>query len=931
MVTAEELEARREEIAASVDLTALLGRLSQRAVPVLERMPEIPAKALLSVDGGVCPKDGTALTFDPWSPRAHHCPSCGGIATGERHHRHWAKFQHLWLAERAAHLATLAALGENPAAASRARALLSEYGERYLDFPNRDNVLGPSRLFFSTYLESVWLLNYLAAAELLRLAGALDDETARRIAGVAEEAANLIADFNEGLSNRQTWHSAALAAIAAWFEDEDLASRAIEGPTGLLAHLMHGFGRDGLWYEGENYHLFALRGLLLGLGWARQAGLDVAADAEFMKRLHAALLAPALTALPDHTFPARKDSRYGVSLAQPMYLELWEVGLARLRAAGTAHQTEVADRASLEDWLALLYSSAAAPSQTFESYLHESREPDPVARSRAELSWWSLLEMAPVLKGNPERWSPHSVLFESQGLAILRGGSRYVSLECGAYGGGHGHPDRLHLTLHADGVHWLRDYGTGSYVSPDLFWYRATLAHNAPRLDGVSQPPGDASCEMFDVHGEWSWVRGRYGDVSRTVVAGPEYVLDLVELAGRDEHRLELPWHFSGGVQVCTPGRWARVELADEFVTDAERFLPETVGPTLLQATSISPSSGREHGSAGLTAHFATSGELLRASGPGVPDATERRTFYLMRAQGSSVRLLTVLLPSPSASSDDQTSVRAIRASGDVIEIDTASGLTRHRLHANGCDIDRGAVKVRLAGRRQTEGERVPLLNLNEAARATGAALWVDDCPALDGTLDGFDLSEPLLLVWDDQYRRSEEPYPGPEEFSAAAYVNWNEEALYVAVEVTKPELLFRDAAAPPLLLDNETDEIHSDGLQLYLKQEGGEALGFVIVPENEHGGLRVRGVGGTAADPAFIRGRWERTDTGYRVTCAIAPRDWSLPHRLGHIEFDLLVNEMRPERQRRAGQLVWSGGNGWVWLRGDRQDPARFGVLELR
>jgi len=26
----------------------------------------------------------------------------------------------------------------------------------------------------------------------------------------------------------------------------------------------------------------------------------------------------------------------------------------------------------------------------------------------------------------------------------------------------------------------------------------------------------------------------------------------------------------------------------------------------------------------------------------------------------------------------------------------------------------------------------------------------------------------------------------------------------------------------------------------------------------------------------------------------------------------------------------VWSGGGGWVWLRGDRQDPGRFGVVEL-
>ena len=35
-------------------------------------------------------------------------------------------------------------------------------------------------------------------------------------------------------------------------------------------------------------------------------------------------------------------------------------------------------------------------------------------------------------------------------------------------------------------------------------------------------------------------------------------------------------------------------------------------------------------------------------------------------------------------------------------------------------------------------------------------------------------------------------------------------------------------------------------------------------------------------------------------------------------------------DRLRRAGQLVWSGGGGWVYLRGDRQERARFGVLEM-
>src|SRR4029077_13080310 len=110
----------------------------------------------------------------------------------------------------------------------------------------------------------------------------------------------------------------------------------------------------GMWYEGENYHLFALRGLLTGVAWARLAGVDIFAEPKLSARVRAALLAPALTALPDFTFPARKDSRFGVSLAQPAYLELWEIGLARL---GSGEQG--AGSRDLESWLAVLYQASA--------------------------------------------------------------------------------------------------------------------------------------------------------------------------------------------------------------------------------------------------------------------------------------------------------------------------------------------------------------------------------------------------------------------------------------------------------------------------------------------------------------------------------------------------------------------------------------------
>ena len=914
MLTGEELNARRELIRSAPDLAALLGRLEERAQPVLQRMPVVPrAKALLSVDGGVCPDDATRLEFDPWNPGSHRCPRCGKRFSGERHDRAWAHYQHLWVAERAAHLAALAVFGNRTDAASRAGELLRAYAG-YLEYPNRDNVLGPSRLFFSTYLESVWIGNYLAAALLLREAGILDETTSAVVSTVADEAANLIGDYDEGLSNRQTWHNAALAAIAVWFEDEELAARAVEGPSGIIAHLVRGFGGDGMWYEGDNYHLFALRGQLLAMRWAGQAGVDLLADEKLADRVGLALRAPAISALPDATFPARKDSRFGVSLAQPMYLELWEVGLSRLAAAGGGQE-------ELWSWLQRLYASPAPPAQTFDSYLHEAGEPPPrVRRSRADLSWWSLIEMAPALPAEGPAWSPKSTFIEGQGLAVLRKGERYASLESGGYGGGHGHPDRLNLVLHADGEYWLPDFGTGSYVARDLFWYRSTLAHNAPRLNGVSQPFGDAVCDNFDAGEEWSWVRGRYGELNRALVAGPGYLLDVLELSAADEMMLELPWHVGGRVEVDTGGRWELGELMDEFVSGVERFVPDRDGAAAVVL--------RAHGAnATLGLHLMFEGELLRALAPGAPGTGQQLPFYIVRGKGKNLRFISVLEPTRGT-----LGVRGVRASGAVVEVESTAGTDRHTATAEGWEVQTGGETIRLKGGRRVPPPFVPTVITERPLVMHGVALPVADPPPLDGTLEGFETTEPLTLDHEDQYRRSEEPYSGPEEFSAAAYVNWDGHVLYLGVEVTKPEVLPRNPKSPPLLLDNEPDEIHGDGMQVYLQSPVDEAVyGFLIAPSTEAGAVLVRPVSGLAGDKAMVRGRWEATETGYTLTVGITVPDWDQLRPGEEVAFDLLINQMLPGRQRRAGQLVWSGGGGWVWLRGDRQDPSRFGVLELR
>ena len=909
MVTWERLEQRRQELAGAPDLQALLATVRRRVAPLLDRPPVIPTvKALLSMDGGVCPDDRTPLTFDPWSPDRHACPQCGKSVGGALHHRHWARYQHLWIAERAGDLATVAALANDAAAAARAREILTAYGTRYFTYPNRDNVLGPARLFFSTYLESLWICSYLTAAATLRAADLLDETTERAVTQAADEAANLIGEFDERFSNRQTWNNAALTAIAVWFADEDLAQRALTGPTGLTAHLAYGFRGDGLWYEGENYHLFALRGFLTGVEWGLAAGTDFMASPPMAERIGAALMAPALSALPDGTFPARKDSRFAVSLAQPMYLDTWEVALGLFG-------DRLPNAVDLAGWLRHLYTVAPAAPELFESFLHDA----PIVRaahapSRDRLSAWALRDMTPTPPASDTAWQPASVLLVDQGLAILRRDDRYVSLEAGAWGGGHGHPDRLHLTVHSAGVHWLADPGTGSYVASDLFWYRSTLAHNAPRVDGVSQAPGRATCERFDERESWGWTMGRFRDVTRCVVAGPTYVLDVVELVGREDRLLEVPWHLAGDVEVASGGRWAAGEIDDSFVRDVERLAPAGDGPVILRA---------REGDAQLALHLVFRGEILRMRGPGRPGHSAPETFYVARARGRNLRFVAVL-------ETTLGTVRDVRLVGETIEVVTAQGADRHRPTGDGWIVEAKDWQGTLQGRQDPPRDYSPMLELEPPDRARGSAFRVAEPPALDGTAAGFPMDEVLALDLEDQYRRSEESYPGPEELAASAAVAWDEDALYLCADVVKPDVLFRPPDKPPMRLDNDPDDVHSDGLQVYVGEPEGEGFaGILVVPEPD-GALRVRAVRGTATDTRTVHGAWQRTDAGYRVTLAFGWPEWARPHVGGRVAFDLIINEMVPDRQRRAGQLAWSGGNGWVWLRGDGQAKERLGELEL-
>jgi len=905
------LTSRREAVAGP--LAALFDGLTRELEPVLQATPAIPReKALLTRAGGRCEADGTTLEFDPASPHAHRCPACGAVHRDVVHHRAWITSYQLWLAERALHAALFNLLRPDEHHERFARDTLRAYADLYLGYPNVDNVLGPSRLFFSTYLESIWLLQICLAAGFLRAAG--DDATAQHVLDrIVEPGSAMVAGYDEHLSNRQVWNNAALLAAAALASDRDAIGERVAGRSGLQTHLEHGLLADGTWYEGENYHQFALRGLWYGVTLAETAGHPL--DAALLDRFHRAFATPYLSALPDFTMVARKDSQYAVSLRQWCTAETAELGFARVRdpvlgqalrrTYETGHERRDTGRA--------------------RSTADVERNGPSSALTRADLGWRALLHALPELPELPAG-SPRSALLEGQGLAVFRRPDDvFIAVDYGQSGGGHGHPDRLNLLLSQRRTRWLDDMGTGSYVDPSLHWFRSTLAHNAPIVNGRSQTLHGGELVAYDEREGMGWIRAQFteGEVvlERTVVIAPNYLLDELRWDAPAGTRIELPYHVDGsaeGVPFAPAVLDGGDGLEDGFghVTDVTCASLPASGEVVLRGE-------RDGHTLRVALKSASAGRLFRARGPGQPP-TVKRSFFVLRT----------------VAAERSGSVRAhISWSEDVGGVvfgsdDTTVSLAGpeqhvHRPTRDGwhVDLEIGSARssIDLAGWRHQRAPGVPPPAAGPRRdpivirRSEHAQEWLSDLPAkARSELVSFSLGEP-------HYRRSEMSWReagGPTALVViAADRDGRSIALRALIEAGDP--LFADAKAVNTL-DNEHPDTMAAGLQLYVRLPRGSG-GWMLIPEPGSETMRVRGIDGWR-DLGAPRGSWRPWRTGWEARVEIPLDDESSTH----VDLDVLINETVRGRARRRGQLVLSGADGeFVYLRGDRHDPAR--LLPLR
>lgn len=458
-----------------------------------------------------CPQHAVQLIFEPDSPTLHRCPVDGATFSGEPFDSAWRWSVNNRLAESALRLAVLWKLEGEERNRQRVQEILLGYAAAYDGYKAyegwRPGNHGVAQ--FSTLDEAVWSIPLAWSFDLIRstLSDGQQNEIVDKLLLPAAEF--LMERHFGGIHNFACWHNAAIGTIGAVTGRETLLDFAIDGQYGFHTQAREGILADGLWFEGSfSYHFYTVAALLL---LAKATANLPKWDLREHPSLAAVLRAPVLCAYPEGSLPATNDCWYFTSLNDdcchgvPKAPAFYEIGNAWF------------DEPLFGQVLGRAYRHG--PRESLDALLYGATELE--AGSEAGLALPSVQMPASgytILRTQPEGEEVRSEATE-----------QYVFLKYGVHGGGHGHPDKLGLTVYACGERQSPDLGTPGY-GIDLFqgWYRQTVSHNTVVLDGKSQPAGAGRSIAFRADGPFQIADAavRWGEEAVTGIDAPSYGVD---------------------------------------------------------------------------------------------------------------------------------------------------------------------------------------------------------------------------------------------------------------------------------------------------------------------------------------------------------------------------------------------------------------------
>lgn len=318
-----------------------------------------------------------------------------------------------------------------------------------------------------------------------------------------------------------------------------------------------------------------------------------------------------------------------------------------------------------------------------------------------------------------KRPSQTSILFPYAGWAVMRSGwdseARFLMMDCGPFGYGHQHEDKLSFVLHAFGRRLVFDAGSYAYDSSDTRRYvLSARGHNVIHVDGLEQNrrggPRGGYVVKAPVDVTWhtdaslDYVAARYGTLPeenwgpaklrhvvhtrRVLFVKPDYwiVCDTLEPTDQAEHLYESTLHLDAAD--------VAVDQGTRVVTTKGDGPGLKVIPLAVNGLAVRIVAGQKEPT--------VQGWLPRRHG--LTGADPRPCVYYSLRGAGRLHLLYVFAPAPSGKPFAVEAVREVRMAGADVVVDvvvrrgaphrfrlTSAGTVKFR-RGNGSDVELGSV-----------------------------------------------------------------------------------------------------------------------------------------------------------------------------------------------------------------------------------------------
>jgi hypothetical protein len=441
------------------------------------------------------------------------CPVCGKTYLDDKILAARRAFVHYWYSGAARNLALVYAVEGDERYAAKAMEILDAYADVYPTQTIMRQTLEEAVVLIPLVESYDLIYNYMPEAKRHQIRDRLFWPAAQALT-------------KAGLGgNWGSWHLSAIGVIGYATRHQRFIDYATNAFKDQISKQL---GDDGLWPESvHTYHFYPLNGFLSFMEAAKNHGDDLYLwEAKEGKGIKKMLTAPLHYVYPDMRLAAINDGWFDSYLPQDIYT----VGYHYYRLPEFAWAVQQSKKngksGMLGDMLDVHY----------RNMLYGEELPKKINKPKFA-----------------------SIDFPVLGIAVLRQGSQLtecqetmLTFDYGPYLG-HGHPDKMGVTLFAKGKLLAADYGTSGYASASSRFLKSTPSHNTLVIDGENHPPAkDRNLTAF-IDSEYLKLASSTTDQiapdvkwNRTVILLNDYIVIHDRIDGATKHRYDWFFHAEG-------------------------------------------------------------------------------------------------------------------------------------------------------------------------------------------------------------------------------------------------------------------------------------------------------------------------------------------------------------------------------------------------